>query len=222
MPPRAPRSKKGSGKSKPSKGKATVKVNSAEPVRTTPSTRNRSRFEPYQRAEPTPEPEENLPADPRDLESLDATAKELYAMDRETLKYIEDLNHRTATLLELVNRNESQLRAANAAIGRIEGFVRSWQRMDDHWTLPQLVGNESFRAKWENNKIVILGPNESSNLENDDRWVVFSFFWVDFTLHPTGIPICSLPWFVVSEGPSLLSKSIFPSMLTWIPEFLEL
>lgn len=164
MPPRVSRVKKGSGKNKAPKGKTTAKV---ESVDVASSPRNGYRYEPYRKAGQTPEPEGNLPADPKELESLDATAKKLYAMDREILKYIEDLKRRTAAILEQVNRNDSQLRAANGAMGRIENFVLNWQKMDDHWTDQQLFGDD---------ETVAPGPDQPSDLENDDRYVVFSLF----------------------------------------------
>jgi len=94
--------------------------------------RARRRYEPYRKADPTPEPEGNLPADPEDLEALDATAKILYKSDRETLEYIGALKRRTAAVLELVNRTGSQLHSYKGAMERLQLFVGQRQTEEDN------------------------------------------------------------------------------------------
>ena len=154
-------------KKKASKKQVAGKAKQVERVDTPTSQQARYRYEPYRRADPTPEPEGNLPADSEDLETLDATAKMLYKSDREVLEYIEALNHRTAAMLEHVNRNGSQLRSCKGAMERIDLFVDNWQKMDDHWTHQQLFGDGTFRAKWEDGKMKVLDPDESSEEEDD-------------------------------------------------------
>ena len=111
---------------KMSKRKVSKQARAAEPVG--PPVRQRARYEPYRRAEPTPDREANFPADPEELKTLDATAKTLYKSDREVLEYVETLNRRTAATLEYVNRTDSQLRASKAVMGRIELYVASGGR----------------------------------------------------------------------------------------------
>jgi hypothetical protein len=209
MPRKVSRAKKGSGKQKAPKNKTITEVK-AEPVDTTFSNRDGCRYEPYREAEP----EGFVSADPKDLELLDATAKELYARDRETLQYIQDLKQRTAAMLEHVDRNQSQLRAAHGAMERIAEFVRNYQKMDGHWTPQQLLGDDNFRATWEKGKMVVLDSYEPSDLETDTRYVDF-LPSVCLTLRSTEILVYSLLWFVASVAPSPLSKSIFPGVLTW-------
>ena len=156
--------KKTTNKKKASKRKATGKAKSVKSV-DTPAPR-RARYEPYRRAEPTPEREANLPADPEELETLDATAKKLYRSDREVLEYIESLKHRTAAVLEHVNRTDSQLRSCKGAMERMQLFASQWQKMGDHWTHEQLFGDGNFRARWEDGKMEVLDSDEED--EEDD------------------------------------------------------
>jgi len=120
--------------------------------------RARRRYEPYRKADPTPEPEGNLPADPEDLETLDATAKALYKSDREALEYIEALKRRTTAILEHVNRTDSQLRSHKGTMERIQLFLNQRQKPDDQWTHQQLSGGKDNAE--------VLGSHESS--EEDD------------------------------------------------------
>jgi len=154
---------------KASKRKAPKLAKTAEPVNPPATPRARDRYEPYRRAEPTPEREAALPADPEELETLDATAKQLYKSDREALEYVESLKHRTAAMLEHVNRTGSQLRACKGVIGRIDLFVAQWQRMEDRWTHEQLFGNGGYRAKWVDGKMEVLGSDESSDDGDEDN-----------------------------------------------------
>lgn len=127
----------------PSEKKAPKKklaTNAGSPKQTgAPSSRrDKRRYEPYRKPDPTPELEGNLQADPDELEALDATAKMLYKSDREVLEYIELIRQRTAAVLEHVNRNGSQLRACRGAMERIESFVGQWQAIGDRWTAEQI------------------------------------------------------------------------------------
>jgi hypothetical protein len=142
-------------------------VRQAEPVDAPAPQQVRSRYEPYRKADPTPEPEGNLPADPEDLETLDSTAKVLYKSDREVLEYVEALNHRTAAILEHVNRTGSQLRSCKGAMERIQLFVDRWQKVDDRWTHQQRHGDGNFRAKWEDGKMRVLDSDEPSEEEDN-------------------------------------------------------
>lgn len=135
--------KKTTKKKKAPKKRVAKKTKQAEPVDAPPPQPARSRYEPYRRTEPTPEPEGDLPADPEQLETLDATAKMLYKSDREVLEYIESLKHRTAAMLEHVNRTGSQLRSSRGAMERIRLFVGQRKKVDDHWSHPQRFGNGS-------------------------------------------------------------------------------
>lgn len=154
-------------KKKASKKKVTGKGKQVEPVDAPAPQQDRCRYEPYKKADPTPEPEGNLPADPEDLETLDATAKMLYKSDREVLEYIESLNRRTAAILEHVNRTDSQLRSSKGAMERIQLYVDQWQKIDDHRTHRQLFGDGNFRAKWEAGKMKMLDSDESSEEEDN-------------------------------------------------------
>lgn len=156
--------KKAAGKKKLAPKKKQIgETKPVEPVEA-PAPR-RGRYEPYRKADPTPEPEANLPADPEELDTLDATAKVLYKNDREALEYIESLKRRTAAVLEHVNRSDSQLRSYKGSMERIQLFVGQWKKMDDHWTHEQLPGNGDLRAERENGKMKVLYSNESDDDE---------------------------------------------------------
>ena len=129
--------------------------------------RARYRYEPYRRAGPTPGREGNLPADPEDLETLDVTSKEIYKSDHEILEYIEALNHRTAAVLEHVNRNSSQLHSCKGVMEKIQQFVDQWRNTGGQWTSQQSVGDSNLGAEWESGKMKILASEESSG-EDDD------------------------------------------------------
>ncbi|KAF9643610.1 hypothetical protein BDM02DRAFT_3132313 [Thelephora ganbajun] len=159
-----PPGKKAAKKKKAPKKRVATKAKPAEQA-DAPAPQ-RARYEPYRKADPTPEPEGNLPADPEELETLDATAKMLYKSDREVLEYIETLKHRTAAMLEHVNRTDSQLRSCKGVMGRIQLFVGQWKKIGDRWTHQELFGDDNFRAKWENGKMKVLGSNESSDEED--------------------------------------------------------
>ena len=153
---------------KTSKRNTSKRTKTADPVDPPVPKRPRDRYEPYRRAEPTPEREAALPADPEDLETLDATAKKLYKSDREVLEYVETLRRRTASMLEHVNRTESQLRACKGVVGRIGFYMNHWQKIEDRWTHQQLFGNGNFRAKWVDGKMEVLDSDESSDDDEDD------------------------------------------------------
>ena len=138
--------------------------------------RDRRRYEPYRKADATPEPERSLPADPEDLETLDATAKKLYKSDREILEYIENLKRRTAGVLDHVNRVDSKLRANKGAMERIEFFTRNWKRMGEEWTEQQLFGDSDSETS--------LGSDEPSDKENGTRYVVRFFFFLHESARP--------------------------------------
>lgn len=87
-----------------------------------------------------PEPEDGGPADPRDLETLDATAKMLFKGDREIIGYIEALNHRTAAILEHVNRKKSELLSCKESRERIKLFVDNLRKTIYRGTHGQLLG----------------------------------------------------------------------------------
>lgn len=123
------------------KKRVAEKAKQVEPVDAPASQQARCRYEPYRKAEPTTEPEGSLPANPEDLETLDETAKMLYKSDREVLEYIEALKHRTAAMLEHVNRTSSQLRSHKGAMERMQLFVNKWQQTDDHWTHQRPFGD---------------------------------------------------------------------------------
>jgi len=159
--------KKTAGQKKTSK-KRVANVQPVEPVDAPATPRVRDRYDPYQKATVIPGPEGNLPAHPEELETLDATAKMIYKSDREVLEYIEALKHRTAAMLEHVNRNGSQLRSYKGAMERINLFVGQWQKIDDRWTHQQLFGDGNFRAKWEDGKMRVLDSDESSDEEEED------------------------------------------------------
>lgn len=144
-----------------------AQVSSIELVDGLPIQRDQLRYEPYQKADSTPEPEGNLPADPKLLDIINVTAKKLYESDREILDYIQNLKCRTAAILEHVNRIHSQLRASIGAIERLKQFVHNWQKMNDHWSRAELLGDGDFRAKLEDDKMPILSSDEPSDKEND-------------------------------------------------------
>jgi len=123
--------KKTVGKKKTQRKQVAKETGPVEPVGASASQPDRYRYEPYRKADPTPEPEGNLPASPEELETLDATAKMIYKSDREMLEYIEALKNRTAAMLEYVNRTSSQLRSSKGAMERIQLFVDQWQKTDD-------------------------------------------------------------------------------------------
>lgn len=126
--------KKTIGKRKKAPKKRVVaRTTLSEPTEPHATQRARFRYEPYQKADPTPEPELNRPASSRDLEALDVTVKTLYKSDREVLEYIEALNRRTAAILEHVNRTSSKLRSCEGIMERIELFVGQRQETDDRW-----------------------------------------------------------------------------------------
>jgi len=154
---------------KTSKRKTSKRAKTTELVDPPVPKRPRDRYEPYRRAEPTPEREAALPADPEELETLDATAKKLYKSDREVLEYVETLRRRTAAMLEHVNRTDSQLRACKGAMGRIELYMGHWQKMEDRWTHQQLFGSGNFRAKWVDGKMEVLDSDESSDDDDKDN-----------------------------------------------------
>jgi hypothetical protein len=163
-----PPGKKTTSKKKKKASKKKV-VKNAEPVEPADAPAPQQvgyRYEPYRKASPTPELEGNLPADPEELATLDATAKMLYKSDREVLEYIESLKHRTAAVLEHVNRTDSQLRSCNGAMERIQLFVAQWQKMEDHWTPQQLFGDGKFRAKWVDDRMNLLDSDESDDEDN--------------------------------------------------------
>jgi len=162
-----PPGKKTTGKKKVSK-KRVDKTQSVEPADAPAPPRVRDRYHPYRRADATLDPEDNIPADTEALETLDATAKMLYKSDREVLEYIEALKHRTAAMLEHVNRTDSQLRSCKGAMERMHLFVGQWQKIDDRWTHQQLFGDGNFRAKWEDGKMRVLESDESSEEDEDD------------------------------------------------------
>jgi hypothetical protein len=197
----SPVKKTGNNKKAPKK-KAATKAKPAGPVDAPVPQRVRYRYEPYRKADPTPEPEGNLPADLEELETLDATAKMLYKSDREVLEYIEALNHRTAAVLEHVNRTNSQLRSCKGAMERIDVFVDQWQKIDDQWTHQQLFGE---------------GPFEESSDEEDyapyaDCFSQFSRMCLN--LCSTGTQSSFLRWSAAGAVPSPPSKNTFPSTFT--------
>jgi len=153
----SPPVKKTSGKA--SKRKVS-EARAAEPI--DPPARQRARYEPYRRAEPTPEREAALPTNPEDLETLDTTAKTLYKSDREVLEYVETLKRRAAAMSEHVSRTDSQLRACKGVMGRIELYVAQWRGVEDRWTHQQLFGNGKSGAKRVDDEMEVLGPDESS------------------------------------------------------------
>ena len=159
--------KKTGSKKKQSKRKTSKRSKTVEPVDPPAPKRPRNRYEPYRRAEPTPEREAALPADPEELETLDATAKKLYKSDREVLEYVEALKRRTAAMLEHVNRADSQLRACKGAMGRIGLYMGHWQKMEDRWTHQELFGSGNFRARWVDGKMEVLDSEESSDDDDD-------------------------------------------------------
>lgn len=122
--------------------------------------RAKGRYEPYRKADPTPEPEASLPADPGYLDSLDATAKMLYKRDREVLEYVKSLKKRTAAMLDHVDRNDSQLRSHKGTMKRIRLFASQWSKMEDRWSHEELLGDGNFRATWRDGKMVVLEPDE--------------------------------------------------------------
>jgi hypothetical protein len=195
------------------KRKAATKTDPVKSVDATATRRSQYRYEPYRKADPTPEPEGNCPSDFEDLQTLDATAKMIYKSDLEILEYIEALQGRTSAILEQVNRNDSQLRSGQYAMERIEQYACNWQKMDDHWTDQQLLGDGNFRAKWENGKKIILGSDESSDEEEGARCAeIFSLFWIRLTLRLTGTLVNSQQWFGTRTVLTPLFKSISPSM----------
>lgn len=162
-----PRGKKTASKKKTApKGKATEKAKLATPVDAPTSQRVRYRYEPYRKADPTPEPEADLPADPEELETLDATAKTLYKSDREVLEYIESLKRRTSAMLEHVNRTDSQLRSCKGSMERIQSFVAQWKKMGDQWTHEDLLGIGNLEAKWVDGRTEMLDLDESDEEDN--------------------------------------------------------
>lgn len=120
-------------------------------------------YEPYRKADITPEPEGDRPASPEDLETLDATAKTLYRSDREALEYIEALNHRTAAILEHVNRTSSQLRSCEDVVERLGLFLGQLQKIDDQ-PANQLFRDDPFGEAWVDNEMIVLGSNEEGNV----------------------------------------------------------
>jgi len=122
-----PSVRKTGSKKKGSKRRASKRAKAAEPVEPPAPL---DRYEPYRRAEPTPEREAALPADPEELETLDATAKQLFKSDREVREYVESLKLRTAAMLEHVKRTSSQLRACKGSMGRIGLFMAQRQTVD--------------------------------------------------------------------------------------------
>ena len=155
--------KKTAKKKKAPKKQVARKAKQVESVDAPPPRPPRFRYEPYRKAEPTPEPEGNLPADPEELEALDATAKMLYKSDREILDYIESLKHRTAAMMEHVNRTGSQLRSSRGAMKRIQFFVGQRKKMNDHWTHPQPFG--------DGGEMEVVDSEEEDNTPYDEIFV---------------------------------------------------
>ena len=187
---------KKTGSKKTSKRKTSKRTKAAESV--DPPAPQRARYEPYRRAEPTPERDAMLPADPDELETLDATAKKLYKSDREVLEYVEALKRRTAAMLEHVNRTDSQLRAYKGAMGRIGLYMDQWQKMEDRWTHQERFGNGNFRARWVDGRMEVLESDESSDDEDDEGNIpyakqTFSHPCTHLTLRSTGIQTCFPP-----------------------------
>lgn len=135
-----------------------------EPVAAPAPRQDKYRYEPYRKANPTPEPEGNRPADSKDLESLDVTAKMIYKSDREILTYIEALNHRTAAILEHVNRTGSQLRSCEVIMEKIELSAGQSQRVGDRSMHQQLLADGSPWKGLADKKAVVLGSHEEHNV----------------------------------------------------------
>lgn len=142
--------KRKTDKDKPPRNKMPTKVNPVESVYNPAFHKDRHRYEPYRKGDPTQEPEGGFPSDPTDLKTLDATAKKLYKNDREILEYVESLKDRTAAILEYINRTDSQLRASDSAIKVIEQFVRDWWKMCQGRTHKQPFGDERNDAQYAN------------------------------------------------------------------------
>lgn len=147
--------------SKTSKIKVSKQDGAAEQI--DPPARQRARYEPYRKAEPTPEREAALPADPEDLETLDATAKTLYKSDREVLEYVETLKRRAAAISEHVNRTSSQLRARKDVMERIELYMAQLEGIEDRRTRKQLFGDGNPGEERVGDKTEVLGPDDSSD-----------------------------------------------------------
>jgi hypothetical protein len=129
------------------------------------SQRVRYRYEPYQKGDPTPEIESDLPADTEEeLDSLDAATKLLYKSDREILDYVEALNRRTAALLENANRTSSQLRSYRGFMERMKFFVDQQQKIEDKQTYQRLLGGVSAGARCEKGRAEALKSDDEGDV----------------------------------------------------------
>lgn len=145
------------------KGRVATRSKPSGPVDVPAPQRGRYRYNPYLNVNPTPESEGNRLADPEDLEKLDATAKMLYKSDREVLKYIEALNHRTAAVLERVNRTNSQLRSCDDIMKRMKLFVGQRQEIGFQWAPQQPLREDSSKGKRVDNKIIPGSDGETNS-----------------------------------------------------------
>lgn len=121
------------------KNRVATRTKPSEPTDSPSSQGIQYSYEPYRKADSTPEPERSHPADSNDLETLNATTKTIYKSDREVVEYIEAINHRTAAILECVNRTGSQLRSYEGVLNRMELFVSQQQNAGDGWAHQQAI-----------------------------------------------------------------------------------
>lgn len=127
----SPRKKPAGKRRKASKKKVTQRPESPESVVSPTPRRAQYRYTPYQRADPTPESEGDLPADPEDLETLDETAKLIYRRDRELMEYIESIKDRTEAILLHVNRTESKLNSHKGSMVRLQQYLHQHIGIND-------------------------------------------------------------------------------------------
>ncbi|KAF9778720.1 hypothetical protein BJ322DRAFT_1114057 [Thelephora terrestris] len=140
--------------------KAAKKSEPTESIDDPANQQGQYRYEPYRKADPTPEPEGSRPADLEELDTLDATARVLFKSDREVLEYVEALNYRAAAILEYATRTGSQLHSYKGVRGRIELFVDQRQKTGDQGTHQQLPEDPPVGVE-------ALGSSESSDDEDD-------------------------------------------------------
>ena len=145
------------------KNRVATRTNPSEPTDTPASQGVEYSYEPYRKADSTPEPERSRPANPKDLEALETSAKAIYKSDREVVEYIEAVNRRTAGILEYVNRTSPQLRSCEGVMDRIELFISRQQNTSGGWARPPLFGNDSLREKPVDNTTLAFGSDEEGN-----------------------------------------------------------
>lgn len=153
---------KGTRKKKAPKRKPSKRAKATNPAPRKPQ----NRYEPYRKAEPTPEPEASRPADPVLLESLDNTAKAIFKADREALEYVESLRTRTAALLEYVNRTGDQLRSCKGTMERIQLFVSERSKMGDRRNHEHSLGSSNPREMRWDGRTAVLDFGEPDDEDN--------------------------------------------------------